>query len=215
MPSHRISLVVASLLVIAGLAAPAASAQSEVTVELEGEVVSTPDELPGVYEAHLVAATSASPGPCACTQTMVELTDVATPAGVDVVLSPSAYVIDWMQHPSFDEHYKDITATISVSEYYQNQSMVTVELDGDAETNTFASDAEVLPLELALPTPDEPQEDAQADEDEEDANATASTSSTDLTTSHTTEASAAGPLSIGAFVAVASLIGLAVRGVIA
>lgn len=210
--------IVAGLLAAIGMVAMTASAQSqEITVELAGEVVEEPDELPGVYEVEILAETRASAGVCACTQTTVEL-DSWGPSGVRPVLSPSAYVIHWTgNHGLESAHYEQIGMTVGVSDAYQNQSVVTLEIDGDAETDTdVVTDGEVLPLEIALPIPeDEDDSEAQASASrgsEDDANGSPDReASTGIHSSNPVEAPSLDGAAVGSGVAGLALLGLAVR----
>lgn len=150
-----IGLVV--LLAFGGTAASAQQQQGH--VDMEGTVSEVPDELPGVYEAHIVAETSVQGGVCGCTQTNVDLAVGDEAAADEVVLSPSSWTIDWLRNtaeqPVHGSHHQAVVATISVSEIPDDQRMVTVTIGGEAAADGEWTDFEVNPLELALPAPAE------------------------------------------------------------
>lgn len=233
---ERYGSVIVGLVVLLAFGGTAASAQQQQGhVDMEGTVAEVPDELPGVYEAHIVAETSVQGGVCACTQTNVDLAVEDEAAADEVVLSPSSWTIDWLRNtaeqPVHGSHWQAVEATIAVDEIPDDQRMVTVTIGGEATADGEWTDFEVNPLELALPAPsdvhqaedgsaeasssDEPGDDGDNDADGDgDANADApadavTTSAEDVDAE--ADAGGSNALEAGAGMAGLALAGLAVR----
>lgn len=230
---ERSVYVAVGVLAVLGFFAQAASAQQQQGhVDMEGAVSDVPDELPGVYEAHIVAETSVQGGVCGCTHTNVELAVEEAAAADEAVLSPASWTIDWLRNtaeaPVHGSHFQDIVAKISVSEIPEGEKMVTVTIGGEATADSQWTDFEVNPLELALPAPDQVHQaeeasanasssDGDADGDEADADAgsgsdvpaeAATTSATEATRASDADGHA---LEAGTGMAGLALAGLAVR----
>lgn len=212
----RTILVGLGLVAILTLAGSATAQEAErVTVELEGHVADVPDELPGVYTVYLVAETAPKSGVCACTETYVDL-DTRHRSGIQTVMSPSAYAIDWTQDLEHERtHTKEIELNVGVSDVYRNHSMVTVEVDGDARSDTsFYGDSEVLPLEigLAIPQHEDAEQEAQA---QSETNATSEGSndgaSADVDSSSPANEAPVGEAAIGTGAAGLALLGVVAR----
>jgi hypothetical protein len=204
---------VALVAVLATVAVAAtASAQGQtVHVSVEDAVVTdTPDELPGMYEVAMVVEARPTGGMCLCTETAVEL-ETTQPSGVDAVLTPSAYAIQWLgQHQG--EHTEEVRASFDVPAEYANESMVRVTIDGHASANAPAVDGEFYPADVALPIPDADEE-AQVEESSQEGNDTGAAAN-ESAQAHAADASA-GSLGGSALATGAGFAGLALVGVAA
>lgn len=173
-----LALTAVGFLALLAMTVPASAQQQRSDVQMQAIVAEAPDELPGVYEAHLHVVTSNQGGMCVCWHTTVELEAADLGLARQAVLSPSSWTIDWSQqmaeghYPA--EHHQDVRATIAVPQVSQSAGIVKVTIDGQARTDNPGVDADVHPIDLALPVPDGAnasqvgQQDASSDDESDD-----------------------------------------------
>ncbi len=130
------------------------SAQGSVS-EIEAEVVSEPEDLPGTYEVTLTVQTNQSQPACVCSESAVTLSLAPELEWVEASFEPKEYLINWFekaQRGDVGTHVEEVHLSVLVGEEKTGNDPVVLLVDGVAASNA-PQDDRVVPEPLILEVP--------------------------------------------------------------
>lgn len=136
------------------LVASSAVAQGSVS-EIEAEVVSEPEDLPGTYEVTLTVHTNQSQPTCVCSESAVTLSLAPDLEWVEASFEPETYLINWIekaQRADVGTHVEEVHLSVRVGEEKTGNAPLVLLVDGRASSNA-PQDDRVVPEPLILEVP--------------------------------------------------------------